>query len=268
MFKPPQLNQRLRKSLAHWGMELFIVILGILIALAAQEWIVDRQWQARMEEARTSLAREIGALSNQMFERLIIQKCLETRLQALADQLDSPSTTWRASPEQFVGAERYYSNALPVVYRPPRRDMVDGIWVNVQNDGTLRHFDPSKAEDIANIYSNAAGIQTLFEREQELAAQLGPLGKDRELGQSERFALLKNIHTLYALNNSLLLAGKRLIDDVGELDLPYDASGIRRARQRFLELQQGYRGNCVEKVPWDVGFGGNHLSNPSGASIR
>ena len=125
--------------------ELLIVTLGVLIALGAQQVAEGWQWRHRTDEARVRLAWELGTMSAQLYERVIVQQCLLDRLNFLADRIEKSGTAWEAAPEQFTGSERYFTNRLPVAYRPPHRDLVDGIWVNIQSDGTLAHLGLGEA---------------------------------------------------------------------------------------------------------------------------
>ena len=42
IFKPARLRARHKRNLRHWGMELFVEVLGVLLALWAQEWAQGR----------------------------------------------------------------------------------------------------------------------------------------------------------------------------------------------------------------------------------
>jgi len=236
--------------------EVGIIVIGVLIALGAQQLVENWQWRQRTDDARTRLAREVGAMSGQLYERLIVQRCLLDRLAGLADGLEKSGPAWQGAPERFSGSQRYFSNRLPVAYRPPRRDLIDSIWVNIQNDGTLGHLRPDEAERIAAVYGSARSIQLLFSQEQELAATLGPLARDLTFDAGDRTRMLQAVYSLDRLNSSILFAAKNLINDAGQLGLPYDREAIRFSRKAFLDLQRDYRGSCVEAIPLDAGFDG------------
>ena len=247
------------KPLGSWrkfGGEVGIIVLGVLVALAAQQVAEAWQWRQRTDDARTRLAREVGAMSGQLYERLIVQRCLLDRLAGLADGLEKSGPAWTGAPERFSGSQRYFSNKLPVAYRPPRRDLIDSVWVNIQDDGTLGHLRPDEAERIAAVYASARSIQLLFSQEQETAATLGPLARDLSFDAGDRTRMLQAVYSLDRLNSSILFAAKNLINDAGQLGLPYDRAAIRTTRKAFLALQRDYRGPCVVALPLDAGFDG------------
>lgn len=240
---------------AFWG-EVGIIVLGVLIALGAQQIAEGWQWRQRTDDARVALAREITNISAQQYERLIVQRCLLDRLAFLADRLERSGSEWKAEQEHFINPRRYLSNALPVAYRPPQRDLVDSIWVNVRSDETLGHLKPDESTDIAAIYANARSVDALQIQEQELAVALGPLARDLKLDPGDRTRMLQLIYALDGLNASMVFKSKDLINDIGKLGLPFDPAAIRTSRQDLLDRQLGYRGACVKALPLDAGFDG------------
>lgn len=248
--------------------EVGIIVIGVLIALGAQQVVEDWQWRQRTDDARVGLARETGAMTSQLYERLVVQRCLLGRLASLADRLEKTGTDWKASPEQFMASQRFFANSLPVAYRPPRRDLVDGIWVNTQSDGTLAHLPRDEAERLAAVYANARNIQLLFDQEQQMAATLGPLARDLILAPGDRTRMLQAVYSLDRLNSSVLFASRNLINDTAKLNLPFDRAAIRKSRKAFLEQQRSYRGACVETIPLDAGFSGPALGSERPALVR
>ena len=247
--------------------EVGIIVLGVLIALGAQQVIEGWQWRQRTGEARVALAREITNISALHYERLIVQRCLLDRLAFLAERLEKSGPEWKAEPEYFINPRRFMSNALPIAYRPPQRDLVDSIWVSVRSDQTLGHLKADESADIAAIYANARSVDSIQIQEQEMAVALGPLARDMRLDPGDRTHLLQRIYALDGLNASLVFKAKDLIDDIGKLDLPFDPAAIRASRQDLLDRQLGYRGACVEAIPLDIGFVGPVMGERP-ASVR
>ena len=252
---------------AFWG-EVGIIVVGVLIALGAQQVVEGWQWRQRTGYARVALAREITNISALHYERLIVQRCLLDRLAFLADRLEKSGPEWKAEPEHFINPRHYMSNALPIAYRPPQRDLVDSIWVSVRSDQTLGHLKANESADIAAIYANARSVDALQIQEQEMAVALGPLARDLKLDPGDRTRMLQLIYALDGLNASLVFKAKDLIDHIGKLDLPFDPAGIRASRQDLRDRQLGYRGTCVEAVPLDVGFNGLALGSERPALVR
>ena len=234
--------------------EVGIIVLGVLIALGAQQVIEGWQWRQRTGEARVALAREITNISALHYERLIVQRCLLNRLAFLAGRLEKSGPNWTAEPENFINPRRYMSNALPIAYRPPQRDLVDSIWVSVRSDQTLGHLKADESAAIAAIYANARSVDALQIQEQEMAVGLGPLARDMTLDPGDRTHFLQRIYALDGLNASLVFKAKDLINDIGKLDLPFEPAAIRASRQDLRDRQLGYRGTCVEALPLDTGF--------------
>ena len=125
------LNFHLPKPLHGWREffgEVGVIVLGVLIALGAQQLIERRNWQAQVRQANDAFKTELLDAAGNAYERLAVQRCLQDRLRAIADRLSEPGSQWRGMPETFKGAETYYSNVLPVVYRPPGRASLTDAW--------------------------------------------------------------------------------------------------------------------------------------------
>ena len=76
------------RGLPEFAKEIGSIVIGVLIALGAQQVAEDWQWRQCTADARICLAREVGAMSGQLYERLIVQRCLLDRLAVLADGLE------------------------------------------------------------------------------------------------------------------------------------------------------------------------------------
>lgn len=72
---------------AHWTMELFIVVAGVLIALSAQQWAEDRSSKRRADAAERAMALEIqnSLLANEELVRL--SRCTNVQLAALQNAI-------------------------------------------------------------------------------------------------------------------------------------------------------------------------------------
>ncbi len=76
-----------RRAIAHWTMELVIVVAGVLIALSAQQWAQERSSRTRSTAADARIRHE---LQNDVFlgvERIALHACLKQRLVTLAEGL-------------------------------------------------------------------------------------------------------------------------------------------------------------------------------------
>jgi len=100
-------------TIAHWAMELLIVVAGVLIALSAQQWAEDRSSKRRAEAAEEAMALEIqnSLLANAELVRL--DKCWDVQISALQKAIASDDTAAAGRIVEggsFFGAGRLWAD--------------------------------------------------------------------------------------------------------------------------------------------------------------
>src|SRR6478672_3832573 len=120
--------------------EIAIIVIGVLIALGAENLIERWHWQEQATIARDSFKDELATAGIYSYERLAIQPCLQGRIRELADQLRGSAGAWAASPQRVTN--RLYLNVMPIAYRAPTRPMPRDGWTNAIANGTLNHLPP------------------------------------------------------------------------------------------------------------------------------
>jgi hypothetical protein len=107
--------------------EVGIIVVGVLIALAAEQVVESWHWHAQAGEARLALRSEIRDDDlPQAYARLAMAPCLDARLQELQTALDS-----------HVDRSRFA--ALARAYSPPLRTWDNEAWKAVIATGVLSH---------------------------------------------------------------------------------------------------------------------------------
>ncbi len=232
--------------------EVGIIVIGVLIALAFEAVVEDWHWHRQVRQSDAGFQDELGNASFFAYERIIIQPCLTGRLRAIAAQLDTPGAKWRGMPEHFNGASTFYSNVLPVVYRPPTRIPVIDSWTNALANGTVNHISVQRAGTIAEAYGEVRAFLDDERAEAIAEAKLGPLGTDRMLSPESRLQMLQVVTDLDRINTTTLGDGEQIIKDVQQLRFGYDRNAIEKDRRSLLNLQRVYRGTCVRGMPLDL----------------
>lgn len=229
--------------------EVGIIVIGVLIALSAESLLDDWRWHRQVEQASAAFKTELEIGASNAYERSVIQPCLIGRLKEIADQLNQPGPEWRGMPAHFNGAQTFYTNALPVVYRPPRRSVQAAAWSNALANGTINHLPPGQAMLLSATYSSIDDFKD-HQREESLAiAKLTPLATDRMLGADQRLAMLQTVGKLDRINDMLVTDGRDLLDSLRAAHLGFDDAEVQKDAADVLKLQRDYRGQCVKTLP-------------------
>lgn len=233
--------------------EVGIIVIGVLIALGAEQVVEDWHWHRQVEQSKEAFKDELLTNAWNAYERIAIQPCLQGRLRAVLGQLNSGSGEWRAMPETFKGATRYYSAVVPTVYRPPLRPVFSDVWRNALADGTINHLDQKQEQSLSSAYQSAEAFKSVQDEEGRAEAKLAPLGNDRNLDDRTRLEMVQTIAELDRLNVMLVTHSKDMFVAIGHADLGITGTDIDRIRNEVLQTQRGYRGNCVTASPLDLG---------------
>lgn len=221
--------------------ELWVVIIGVLIALGAEEMVSTWHWQSEVRDSDRRIGDELGDNLVNAYERLAINDCLEPRLAELRDELIKGGPVWPGSSARF--ANDIYDPLFPSVYRTPNRTWPKDAWVTALNGETLAHFRPERATQFAALFDELSSLQRSQSEELDLAASLGDLAFPGPISAAERRANLKLVAKLGALNDRIVFQSRRLLENAADAGLSPD----RKLLKDNLDHQRRYRGNCVRE---------------------
>jgi hypothetical protein len=135
--------------IAHWAMELLIVVAGVLIALGAQQWAQDRASKQGAARAEARIREELATNVLLGVERITLNNCIKQRLSRLANELTASRREWSDFhvPEDKVG-----QTAFREIYRVPSR-----VWVSTEYNGSLSNghlasLAPERATQLAGTW--------------------------------------------------------------------------------------------------------------------
>ena len=219
--------------------EVGIIVLGVGIALAAQQILSDWQWRSDVRDADRRMTEELNFDVALAYERFAIDPCLRPRLAELRDQLMNNSPTWPGSRVKLA-ADVFGSN-FPPVYRTPGRPWATASWQNAQAGAVIGHFRPDRAQQLGGLFDTVALLKQGQSEEETMSESLGDLAFAGPITAAERRANLKTVATLDALDARLLFTARILIDDSRVAGIGLDPKLLKG----LLKEQRAYRGSCV-----------------------
>jgi hypothetical protein len=120
--------------------EVGIIVIGVLIALGAEQLIERWHWKREAENASMAIDRELSANFGVYEERTLIQKCADRRIEQLAQILRTAGRTHRLPNIGEIG-------------RPPFRPTLRTAWDEAIASGVLQHMDQKRREALSSIYA-------------------------------------------------------------------------------------------------------------------
>jgi hypothetical protein len=219
--------------------EVGVVLLGVLLALGAQQVVSDWQWRNDVRDADQRMKTEISYDVALAYERYAIDPCLRPRREELRDQLLKSDPIWPGSRASF--ANDLFKSGFPSVYRTPHRPWLQASWLTALNGGLIGHFHPDRAQQLAVLFDAVEILRQSQDEEDQTAETLGDLAFAGPISPAERRANLKVLARLDALDALIIFDSKVLIDDARKAGIGPDPQRLKD----LLEQQRSYRGTCV-----------------------
>lgn len=155
-------SDRLKIFWTHWGNfveEIAIVVLGVLIALGADNIVSGLRDKAASAEARTTIRDELAENLGRILERDATRQCVDARLNELGDYLDRAERGEALSPLHWIG-------------RPQVWPTLDSRWQATASAGKASLLSSKEQGEFGAIYANVRDFQNNQTTEQLAWAQL------------------------------------------------------------------------------------------------
>lgn len=212
--------------------ELAIVVIGVLIALLAQQVVQDWEWKNKVAAAERAMRQEmLWDNGPQLYQRAIMHACAVQRLNAI-----------RAAVE--AGKPRPQITALIDSYWAPYFSY-DSIARDAANTSDVASHMPAGAMDLYTIiYTQMPPMTRNSEREVTDLAQLRALNRSGgTLSPAERDKVLSAVEALRSDDHLMWLVSGWTLPKLRELG-PLDPG---RLREMATDARRHY-GNCVKPL--------------------
>ena len=126
--------------------EIAVIVVGVLIALAAGQWLEEWNWGRKVDAGEQQLVREALGNLGYASEQVSVQPCLDAQLDALRDRVLASDATLQPAPVYRDDTMRRF------VFRAPSRPYVDSTWQALNDDGTSVHMHDDRRELMSAAY--------------------------------------------------------------------------------------------------------------------
>ena len=131
---------------AFWS-EILIVILGVLIALAANEAVQDWNWQNKVRDGEARLKIDAEEVFSALSETVVVSPCVDAQLADMAANLLKEGNALQPLPRY---SDKFYSD---YVVRYPNRGFLIPVWDTLIADGTAIHVSESRRKNYQQIHT-------------------------------------------------------------------------------------------------------------------
>jgi hypothetical protein len=207
--------------------EIGVVVIGVSIALAAEQTVEWLHWRTQVAEARAVLATEMAQNVRTAIWRMRTANCVEHRLDELAAIVDTAAKTGSLPPVGDIGTSQ-------------RAYWFFNTWDSVVASQTATHFPRQQLADITFVYTVIAGQGARGVDEaaawQSLYAMVGP---GRRLDAASEARLREALSQARTFNRLITAASNSIAVRANTLGLSFSAADlalIAQGKRQQLQL--------------------------------
>jgi hypothetical protein len=212
------------KPVHHWReflREIGIIVLGVLIALGAEQTVEWLHWRYEASQAEDHLRRDSASILFSMLERLEIQKCQDGRLMLIRDRLLASGSTWSAMAP-------FYTSGPPAgsTYAHPMRTWPTTSWSNAVASTVATHLPDERLSHYAEIFAAAEREANDQATEHEDSSELNVLGMPLILTPDQKVTLLRLIEAERARNRVMAYEAQNALPHFEALDMDIEKARL------------------------------------------
>lgn len=206
--------------------ELAIVTLGVLMALAAQQWADERSWHARIETGRAALRAELSEQYGYAVEFRTVYPCMQAQLEQLRDRVIASDGVLKPAP---IYRELNYK----FVVRIPSKEYSKEAWEAATNDGIVQRLDPDLRRILTVHYALVGSIRYINLANDESEQGLFALAYPLPLDPTVRFSAVKDIELLSGRLELLNTLNGEAIASIRNAKMDLSSSEARAVTEGF-----------------------------------
>ena len=235
------------------ALDFVIVVVGVLFALTAEQWLSESQQRSDLENAEIALNRDL--LTNLFAARELeaLAPCRKERTALLSELLEQDGDRWAGIPwEAHPGV---FDTRLPELLPTPYRFWGSRAWMAEQQTGTLNSMDGDRRRRLERIFNGTNAILVKQEEVFRAQSRLKTLAMERPIGPADRLRYLETLH-YYDQQAGLLermsMQTMEQIDSIGFTSDEYYLEEFGDYMPRYLAERASRYGDCF--VSFDMPF--------------
>lgn len=190
--------------------EIAIIVIGVLIALSAEEVVQRLNWKKQVSEARGALDSQLVESKFAALERISQSDCTARQLDRVDDLIAKNSI-----PEvdlSDLGSLRLWGTST---------------WESASASGAVAHMTPEVRDIYAGLFSFTAVIGAMNREEFDTIADLRTMERHRTLTETSTDRLSRDVSRLRSYNRILTLAARQWLDGAEPLRLQLSEDALR-----------------------------------------
>lgn len=152
---PPAATRGKRPLIAEIG----IIVIGVLIALLAEQGVQWLNWRSQVSDARAALRGELGHNVVAIRKRLTLGRCIERRI----GELETALAGWQSGTATRLGGR---------IGRPLSTNMQETVWAVMTSGEVAAQLPLDERLSYAQLYAGLQTLTNILVRERDIWAEL------------------------------------------------------------------------------------------------
>jgi hypothetical protein len=198
--------------------EVGIIVVGVLIALGAEQGVEAVRWHERADEARERLRAEVGHEFLLLEERKSVYDCIDKQLSAIEAAVLAAGSTLKPLPlYQEHGIAKLSHGDYSYVLRTPSRSWSDSAWQSVITEGLSSHLTRDERRLLPIHYSQMERMRELNAQDDVAAGDLAALSKPLALDPGVKASFIRSVEAERVRNLAMGGLSTQMIDTIRQL---------------------------------------------------
>jgi hypothetical protein len=201
--------------------EVGIIVIGVLIALGAEQMVEAVHWRHEADRAQDSVQNEIADHAFSASEIVIAYPCIDQQLLTLEQKLLQPGA--------YVPAPSYSTAAGDGPYRAPSRLWDNNVWESAKSEGVASHLDSDLRLTLSSYYGQVAGMRDINHQTDQLWWRLRILSRPIQPDATTRSNLIQQLEETRGRFAFMKLVSNQLLGTIEDMNMQPPAKYIRSA---------------------------------------
>lgn len=190
--------------------EVGIIVVGVLIALAAEQVVEGLRWRHDVSEARSALREEIEGHSYDATEMAMAEPCIDEQLMGLEKALLTPGPY---KPVRLYTDQQNYR----FTFRAPGRSWSDNVWRSLMSEGVISHFDRDLRLQLARHYAQVTEQGERVAQADAIGFRMSSLAQPIQPDPAARAAMVEELEQARGIFQLMTLVSNQLLRDAEDM---------------------------------------------------
>lgn len=230
----------------HWGMELLVVAVGVLLALWAQAWFEGRKEAETHRDTIAQMDALIRRILAQTAARVSADACSRARIAELDEALRSTTGRWSARALPNIPDSMAVGH-YPAVYLMDADVLPLQVFETARQNGTMLTLQPRERQFYEQVEREFHWLNDVWVGSGDAAMRLSVLGVDGPLGEDARDQLRQALAWLDGENRVTVLRAQSLARMAREHGIVLAEADLADYRRKLYRDRRLF-GDCVVEV--------------------